>query len=146
MTTITINTVDAKEQFADLVNQVAQNKDLVILTRRDKEIAAIIPIEDLKLLLASQSKHDLRDATESLKEARENYHVKIAPLAVRQIKNLSIKHRKLVIKLIEALAINPRPPGAKKIEGMTGLYSENIDHLRLIYKIEDEEVLLLLVK
>jgi len=74
------------------------------------------------------------------------YFVKIAPRAVQQIKSLSLKHRKLVCKLLEALAINPRPPGAKKIEGMTGLYSESINNLQLIYKIEEQEILLLLVK
>ena len=74
------------------------------------------------------------------------YHIKIAPAAQRQIHALSPKYQKLIIKVIEALAINPRPPGAKKIEGMTGLYSEDINHLRLIYKIEEQEVLVLLVK
>jgi len=74
------------------------------------------------------------------------YHVRIAPKAVRQIKTLSPKQRKLIFKLVEALAINPRPPGTQKIEGMTGLYSESLDQLRLIYKIEEQELLLLLVK
>lgn len=74
------------------------------------------------------------------------YHVKIAPAAHRQIIELTPKFRKTIIKLIEALAINPRPPGVKKIEGMTGLYVEALNHLRLIYKVEDQEVLVLLVK
>lgn len=74
------------------------------------------------------------------------YSVKIAPRAVQQIRELPVKQRKLVIKLIEALAINPRPPGAKKIEGMTGLYSEEMNVLRLIYKIDEKEVLFLLLK
>lgn len=74
------------------------------------------------------------------------YHIKIAPTAHHQIKTLSAKCRRLIIKLMLALAINPRPPGAKKIAGMIGLYSEQIDQLRLIYKIEDQEILLLLVK
>lgn len=74
------------------------------------------------------------------------YHVKIAPLAVRQIKALPQKYRKMIIKLAETLAVNPRPPGATKVEGMTGLYSEAVNHLRIIYKIEDQEILLLLVK
>lgn len=74
------------------------------------------------------------------------YHVKIAPAARRQIKEIPQKYRKPVIKLIEALAVNPRPPGAKKVNGMTGLYSEAMDELRLIYKIEDQEILLLLIK
>lgn len=74
------------------------------------------------------------------------YHIKIAPSAQKQIKLLPQKYRKLIFKLAEALAINPRPPGAKKIAGMTGLYSEEIDPIRLVYKIEDQEILLLLIK
>lgn len=74
------------------------------------------------------------------------YYVKIAPAAAEQIRALALKNRKLVFKLLEALAINPRPPGAKKIEGMTGLYSESVNQLRLIYKIDEQEILLLLVK
>jgi mRNA interferase RelE/StbE len=73
------------------------------------------------------------------------YHVRIAPKAIQQIQALTPKYKKIVVKLAEALAVNPRPPGAKKVVGMTGLYSEEIDHLRLVYKIEDQEILLLLV-
>ena len=74
------------------------------------------------------------------------YYIKIAPAAQRQIHLLSSKDQKMIIKLIEALAINPRPPGANKVIGMTGLYSEEVSHLRLIYKVEEQEVLLLLIK
>jgi mRNA interferase RelE/StbE len=74
------------------------------------------------------------------------YHVKVAPAAQRQIKDLSPKLRKQILKVAETLAINPRPPGAKKIEGMHGLYCEPIHQLRLIYKVEDQEVLLLVIK
>lgn len=74
------------------------------------------------------------------------YNVRIAPAAHRQILALPSKNQKTIIKLIEALAINPRPPGVKKIEGMTGLYCEDVNHQRLIYKVEEQEVLLLLIK
>lgn len=74
------------------------------------------------------------------------YHVKVAPTAARQIKALPAKYQKIIIQVAEALAINPRPPGANKIEGMIGLYVETVHHLRVIYKIEDIEVLVLLVK
>jgi mRNA interferase RelE/StbE len=74
------------------------------------------------------------------------YTLKIAPAALRHIKQLSPKHQKNIILLAEALAINPRPPGSKKIEGMTGLYCEAVNQLRLIYKIEDQEILLLMIR
>ena len=74
------------------------------------------------------------------------YHIKIAPTAQMQIMALAIKPRKMIVKLIEALAINPRPPGVNRIEGMTGLYREDVNGNRIIYKVEEQEVLVLLVK
>jgi mRNA interferase RelE/StbE len=74
------------------------------------------------------------------------YEIKIAPAAAQQIRELQPKYRKQIIKVAEALAINPRPPGAKKLEGMTGLYCETINHMRLVYKIEDQDVLLLIIR
>jgi prevent-host-death family protein len=72
MTITTMNTSDAKEQFTDLINRVSHGKEHIILTRRGKEIAAIIPLEDFKLLQDSQDKNDLRDAIDALKEARSH--------------------------------------------------------------------------
>ena len=74
------------------------------------------------------------------------YHIKIAPHAENQIRQLAVKHQKTIIKFMEALAINPRPPGVMKIEGMTGLHAQAVNHLRVIYKIEDQDVLVLAVK
>ena len=71
MTTSFINTVEAKEQFTDLINRVAHNKERIILTRRGKEIAAVVSLEDFKLILTSQDKHDLQEAIDALKEARQ---------------------------------------------------------------------------
>lgn len=74
------------------------------------------------------------------------YHILIAPTAHRQIQELVPKTRKNVIKLLDSLAINPRPPVSRKIDGMTGLHCEDINNLRIIYKVDDQEVLVLLVK
>lgn len=70
MTTTSINTVEAKEEFSELLNRVSHNKERIILVRRGKEVAAVVPIEDLMLLQASQDKSDLHEAVEALKEAR----------------------------------------------------------------------------
>lgn len=74
------------------------------------------------------------------------YHVLIAPEAMRRISLLSSKYQKILIKLIEALAVNPRPPGVKKVEGMADLYTHKIDHIRILYKIEENEVIFLVIK
>lgn len=74
------------------------------------------------------------------------YRIKIAPAAQKQIRAIEPKMQKQILKLIDALAINPRPPGTEKIEGMTGLYAESVNRFRLIYKIDEQDILVLLVK
>ena len=68
--TTTMTTVDAKEKFTELLNHVALQKQRVVLTRRGKEIAALVPIEDFQFLTNSQDKHDVREAMDSLKEVK----------------------------------------------------------------------------
>lgn len=70
MATTLMSIIDAKEGFSELVNRVSQSKEWIILTRRDKELAAIVPFEDLLVLQAAKDQHDLLDATEALKKAR----------------------------------------------------------------------------
>lgn len=76
-----MTTVEAKENFIELINHVHHSKEQVILTRRGNEIAAIIPFEDLQILLESQDKHDLQDATEALQEARTSGTISVVQLA-----------------------------------------------------------------
>lgn len=71
MTTAHMNTIEAKEEFADVITRVSHHKERIILTRRGKAVAALIPIEDFESLQTSQNKHDLEEATEALRESRE---------------------------------------------------------------------------
>lgn len=75
-----ISTAEAKDEFADLVNRVVQTKERIVLTRREKEIAAIISYDDLVLLLEKENKRDLQEATEALQEARNEGTITLAAL------------------------------------------------------------------
>lgn len=66
MTTIT--TGEARIQFADLINKAAFGKENIIVTRRGKKIAAIVPIETLELLDKMENESDIREAKAVLKE------------------------------------------------------------------------------
>ena len=70
-----LNVSKAREEFPDLVNRAAYGKERTIVSRRGKDLAAVIPIEDLRLLerLASEEMEriDLEDARASLREAEE---------------------------------------------------------------------------
>lgn len=44
---LTMTTVEARENFSDLINKAAYGQQRVILTRRGKALAAVIPLDDL---------------------------------------------------------------------------------------------------
>jgi prevent-host-death family protein len=66
-----VNTVDARAQFSEIINRAAFGKERITLTRRGKEIVAVVPIEDMKLLEALEDKIDLEDARTALAEAKK---------------------------------------------------------------------------
>jgi prevent-host-death family protein len=50
MTTVTAVTVaDARSGLAELLNRVAYGKERLVITRHGREIAALVPVEDLQL-------------------------------------------------------------------------------------------------
>ena len=57
-----ISVSDAREGFADLVNRVAYAHERVRVVRRGREIAAIVPIEDVELLERLEDEFDLEEA------------------------------------------------------------------------------------
>lgn len=57
-----ITTVAARNHFSDLINRVAYGKDRVVLTRRRRPLAAMVPIEDIALLEEIEDREDLRVA------------------------------------------------------------------------------------
>lgn len=74
------------------------------------------------------------------------YNIQLSPIAQQQILTLAPKQRAAFLKIAESLAFNPRPLGAEKITGMIGLYQLPLETVRLIYKIEEQEILLLKIK
>ena len=61
----------AREGFADTINRVAFGKERVVLRRRGKEIAAVVPIDDLRLLEELEDRIDLVDARAASAEMKK---------------------------------------------------------------------------
>jgi prevent-host-death family protein len=61
-----------REGFSDTINRVAYGRERVILHRRGKEVAAVVPMEDLKLLEAIEDRIDLEEARKSLAHAKKH--------------------------------------------------------------------------
>ena len=79
-----VNVSKAREEFPDLVNRAAYGKERTIVSRRGKDLAAVIPIEDLRLLerltREEMDRIDLEDAQAALKEAEEKGTVPLRDL------------------------------------------------------------------
>ena len=60
----------AREKFADIVNRVEYRGERVIVRRHNRDVAAVIPIEDLELLQRVEDQMDIKDALKALKEPR----------------------------------------------------------------------------
>ncbi len=71
MTTI-ISTVDARKKFADIMNKVAYGTEKFVFTRRGKEIAALVSIEELELLEQIEDHIDIEDAKKALADPGNN--------------------------------------------------------------------------
>jgi prevent-host-death family protein len=67
---MTISTVKAREQLSTVINRAAFGKERVVLTRRGKEVAAVVPIEDVKLLEELEDRIDLEEARAALAETK----------------------------------------------------------------------------
>jgi len=67
---------EARSKLTEIVNYVAFAQDRCILTRNGKELAAIISIEDLKLLEALEDKLDLEIARQIDEDIKKHGTVK----------------------------------------------------------------------
>jgi len=61
-----ISVSEAREDFAELVNRVAYARERVRVVRRGRELAALVPMEDVELLEALEDELDLSAAREAL--------------------------------------------------------------------------------
>jgi len=62
---------DARQQFAEMINQVAFGGERIVIHRHGKQLAAVVPIEDMNLIHSLESRLDLDDARAALKVAQE---------------------------------------------------------------------------
>lgn len=60
-----------REGFADAINRAAFGNERVLLRRRGRAVAAVIPIDDLRLLEALEDRLDLIDARTALAQANK---------------------------------------------------------------------------
>jgi mRNA interferase RelE/StbE len=76
----------------------------------------------------------------------EKYKVSIKRSAVKEIEAIpQKKERQRIIRRIGQLAEDPRPPGSKKLSG-NDKYRIRQGTCRIVYSIEDNEIIVVVVK
>lgn len=61
----------ARQGFADTINRAAYGKERVVVRRRGKDVAAVVPIADLRLLEELEDRIDLVDARAALADTKK---------------------------------------------------------------------------
>jgi len=67
------------------------------------------------------------------------YHLTILKAAIKDLQNLEPPVAELIVRNIEKLSNNPRPPSSKKLKGAQKLYRLRVREWRVIYEINDDE-------
>ena len=63
-----ISTAEARNNMAEIINRVAYGGERVVLKRRTKGVAAMVSMEDLKVLEELENRADVKAAQKARKE------------------------------------------------------------------------------
>ena len=74
------------------------------------------------------------------------YKVLIKNSALKEIQRIPKTFRIKIIETIDCLANNPSPSGVKKLENFKNSYRVRVGQYRIIYKIEDRQLIVEIVK
>ena len=64
------------------------------------------------------------------------YDVYFTSAALRQMRKIDSRQRKRVLQGVRGLAADPRPPGAKALQGRSG-YRIRVGDYRVLYTVDD---------
>jgi mRNA interferase RelE/StbE len=74
------------------------------------------------------------------------YRIKYKPKAQKFIEGQSLKIKRQLIKKIEDLQENPRPPGSKLLDSEKNIYRICTGNYRIIYQVRDKVLLIIVAK
>ena len=75
-----------------------------------------------------------------------SYRVDFAKQAAKQLKALSPQEQQRIKSKIDALVDSPRPDAVVKLSGEDDLYRIRVGDYRIIYRIQDNHLLILVLK
>lgn len=151
---------DAKAQFTRLLHEVEYDQQRFIMTKKNKDVAALISLEDLHLLKSLTDRWFLEHAVQKLdeinlsealsladvekalgvegREVSNPYAVKISCVLTSIIKEMPARITGQFLDLLNNLSVNPHLIQSYKIHGMQGLYRILFDTHYVVYRVEEK--------
>ncbi|MFV1978445.1 MAG: type II toxin-antitoxin system RelE/ParE family toxin [Myxococcota bacterium] len=74
------------------------------------------------------------------------YTVEWATKAIRELKTLAEQERRRILESVDKLGNDPRPRGCKKLHDKGSVYRIRIGEHRVLYQIQDAQLLVLVVR
>ena len=75
-----------------------------------------------------------------------NYKIEISKSAEKSLQRIPKKDILKVVQSIQSLAISPFPEGCRKLQGEENTYRIRQGNYRVIYEVEDNRLLILVLK
>jgi mRNA interferase RelE/StbE len=75
-----------------------------------------------------------------------SYRIDVSATAERQIRKLPRNEQLRVLRVIQGLSIDPRPPGCRKLSGFDDVFRVRIGRYRVLYAIEDRRLVIIVLK
>ena len=80
---VRVEATAARNGFSDLINQVRYGSGRVLIERRGKDVAALIPVEDLRLLEMLEDAIDIKAARKALANPKNKVRVPLEKVKKR---------------------------------------------------------------
>ena len=80
---VKVEATAARNGFSDLINQVRYGSGRVLIERRGKDVAALIPVEDLRLLEMLEDAIDIEAARKALANPKNKVRVPLEQVKKR---------------------------------------------------------------
>lgn len=74
------------------------------------------------------------------------YKLEFASRAAREFRKLPPQEQQRISVSIDRLIVNPYPPGSQKVQGHSDLFRIRVGNYRVIYDIQDDILIVLVVR
>ncbi|WP_234571927.1 type II toxin-antitoxin system Phd/YefM family antitoxin [Rhodohalobacter sp. 614A] len=69
----TVNSSSARQSFSDILNDSGYGGQRIVVTRKGKAVAAVVPIEDLEAIQALEDHKDVEEARRILSDSKSEF-------------------------------------------------------------------------